>query len=151
MIPETPEINSESLVDGDLFKDSSLNSQESTKEISFSPPPTSNAMNFVNATGNASSVKPMTSMGKTSKFGAVKVVKSVNFDEIEAKARVEREEADKRGLPNQISSMKLAAPLTKSPPISPISSSHSSSSSITSPKVILSKTKSTATPQKPEG
>lgn len=150
LIPETPEIASNSLVDGDLFKDSSLNSQESRKEISFSPSPpatTTNASALNFPTNNASSVKPMQSMGKTSKFGAVKVVKSVNFDEIEAKARIEREEADKRGLSNQFSS------IAKSPLISPNSSSQSSSATITSPKVItpstsISAIKSTSVPQK---
>lgn len=54
--------------------------------------------------------------GKLSKFGAVKVVKSVNFDEIEAKAKMEREEADRRG----INVFKAAPEVTKSPIISPV-------------------------------
>ena len=45
---------------------------------------------------------------KLSKFGAVKVVKTVNFDEIEAKAKIEREEADLRGLGNKTDNVKIS-------------------------------------------
>ena len=79
---------------------------------------------------NASIAKPPAPGGKLSKFGAVKVVKSVNFDEIEAKARMEREEADRRGLSTK--NAPSSSPKVPSNPISPVESKAAPTSSNTS-------------------
>lgn len=77
--------------------------------------------------------KPLAAGGKLSKFGAVKVVKTVNFDEIEAKAKQEREEADRRGLGNKGITAPLAMSSPKTSPISPtVSDSVSNKSSLPS-------------------
>jgi ADP-ribosylation factor GTPase-activating protein 2/3 len=76
---------------------------------------------FSNSTNNSSSVNSKPIGGKLSKFGAVKVVKSVNFDEIEAKARIEREEADRRGLSGKSTNVPASMP-HNSPPASTVSS-----------------------------
>ena len=65
-----------------------------------------------NSSSSVSITKPLTG-GKLSKFGAVKVVKSVNFDEIEAKAKMEREEEDRRGLANKSVSSPQVSPLSQ--------------------------------------
>lgn len=67
---------------------------------------------------NTINTKPLAG-SKLSKFGAVKVVKTVNFDEIEAKAKTEREEADLRGLGTK------NAIVTAPPKISPVSPTES--------------------------
>lgn len=72
--------------------------------------------------------------GKLSKFGAVKVVKTVNFDEIEAKAKIEREEADRRGLGNKSSSASISPQM--SPVISPAQKSPKESFSVSNNKSV---------------
>lgn len=142
VIPETPEISMNP--DSDLFKDSSAKATpapNSSQQKPLSPVQvnTNNMNNF-----SVSSSRP--TLAKTSKFGAVKVVKSVNFDEIEAKARAEREEADKRGLASQMSTSNLSSPTlpAKSPIMSKSSATTTPPSSIMSPKMAGSNTGSHA-------
>ena len=110
-----------------LFKDAT--------KATMASPPSSNASSVPDFSAsapifptNSSNPKSLASGSKLSKFGAVKVVKSVNFDEIEAKARIEREEADRRGglaAKNGPSSSPKVSPN----PISPVESKASASGS----------------------
>lgn len=121
VIPETPEIEGNSIED-DLFKDAS---KPAERKSSITPVALAarESPDFGTVTGfsasNTVNTKPMAAGGKLSKFGAVKVVKTVNFDEIEAKSKQEREEADRRGLGNKGITAPLAMSSPKASPISP--------------------------------
>lgn len=101
-----------------MFKDAS---KPVERKSSVSPAvvavPDFNAAPSFPTSNNTVNPKPLTG-GKLSKFGAVKVVETVNFDEIEAKAKMEREEADRRGIGNK--SVPLASPHNS--PVSPAES-----------------------------
>ena len=86
----------------DLFKDTSKpqekQKQKEQEPTTISPLPSAIPDYSSPAFQSTSCQAIQKPSGKLSKFGAVKVVKSVNFDEIEAKAKLEREAADRRGL-----------------------------------------------------
>lgn len=127
-----------------MFKDASKpkSSQVPIKDIKRVLSPTSpstipdySAISSTFPTTSSSQQQPIASKGgKLSKFGAVKVVKSVNFDEIEAKAKLEREEADRRGLGFKAEDKKvlspIPAPIVESNVPASVSSKSSSSSNL---------------------
>ena len=140
IIPELSEITSSNSVEDDLFKDCSSPKFQKDDDKSLSESLTSTSISISTSISNSSNNSPVfpfssnntnnTSGAKptvrTSKFGAIKVVKSVNFDEIEAKARHEREEADKRGtsIKNQnsfTSDSSLSSPKESFKTFSPVS------------------------------
>lgn len=140
IIHELSEITSSNSVEDDLFKDCSSpkfqkDESETLTPNSISISSTTSVFPFPsNNTNNTSGAKP--AAVRTSKFGAIKVVKSVNFDEIEAKARNEREEADKRGtsIKNQnffTSNSSLSSPNESFKTFSPVSTA---TAAIKSPK-----------------
>jgi hypothetical protein len=124
IIPETPEIDNNSIED-DLFKDASKPAERKSYVAPVAVTTAPVVPNFFNSSSSVSTensafntTKPSAG-GKLSKFGAVKVVKTVNFDEIEAKAKIEREEADLRGLGNKNGT------ISKSPQATPVSPAES--------------------------
>lgn len=117
----------------DLFKDATKPSVTSPSVSSTaSPIPDYSSTATAPTFPTTATSKAPASGSKLSKFGAVKVVKSVNFDEIEAKARMEREEADRRGCgltnKNTVSSS-MSSPRH---PISPIESKPTSTTGTSS-------------------
>ena len=157
IIPETPELDSS--INGNINKDDDDLFKGASKPVSNEPFKFEKANSSLSSSTNSSISSPISSipdyynfststpattsslsssskpMGKLSKFGAVKVVKSVNFDEIEAKARQEREEADRRGLgmsqmkPASTSTIVQTSPKDLEPVSSPIQSTSGSKNS----------------------
>lgn len=157
IIPETPELDSS--INGNINKDDDDLFKGASKPVSNEPFKFEKANSSLSSSTNSSISSPISSipdynnfststpattsslsssskpMGKLSKFGAVKVVKSVNFDEIEAKARQEREEADRRGLgmsqmkPASTSTIVQTSPKELEPVSSPIQSTSGSKNS----------------------
>lgn len=137
----------------DLFKDatkaavvSQLNSPSDGSNKKSSPIPDFSTAAPIFPTSN-STPKAFSAGNKTSKFGAIKVVKSVNFDEIETKAQIEREEADRRGLISK--NAPSSAPKISSNPISPNESKTPSVINNTSVNSKLNNIPGKPTPQAP--
>lgn len=128
--------------ENDLFKDASklcvtspASSNASSSNNSNSIPDFSAAAPVFPA-NSSHHPKPLASGSKLSKFGAVKVVKTVNFDEIEAKARIDREEADRRGSfsPKNCASSSPKVPIFSPVDLKPSAMSSSNTSTASSNK-----------------